>query len=122
MSRADKKVKEGRCPSVRASQYTSAMVAAEPKNAYAAAAPNPRKEKRGSRKRPIPAPSAAPPEEPITYGSAIGFRKSPWNRRPATESAAPTKTDASTRGSRISKRNTESGLPEPSPIKNDATP
>ena len=26
----------------------------------------------------------------------MGFRKSPWNRSPATESAAPTKADANT--------------------------
>ena len=50
----------------------------------------------------IAAPSAAPDAVPSTYGSASGFRSSPWNVAPATASPVPTTIAVRTRGSRRS--------------------
>ena len=50
---------------------------------------------------PIVAPSAAPDETPVTYGSVSGLRKRSWRITPATASAAPTSAAVSTRGIRI---------------------
>ena len=50
---------------------------------------------------PMVAPSAAPDETPVTYGSVSGLRKRSWRITPATASAAPTSEATSTRGMRI---------------------
>ena len=50
---------------------------------------------------PNTAPSAAPAEAPRMSGETSGLRNSPWNAVPATDSAAPTASAASTRGPRI---------------------
>ena len=50
------------------------------------------------------APSAAPAELPITYGSASGLRSIPWYSAPVVASAAPARAPATTRGSRIVSR------------------
>ena len=50
---------------------------------------------------PMVAPSAAPDETPVTYGSVSGLRKRSWRITPATASAAPTSAAMSTRGMRI---------------------
>ena len=49
-----------------------------------------------------PRPSAAPDEAPRISGDTSGLRNSPWNAVPATASAAPTSTAATTRGPRTS--------------------
>ncbi len=51
---------------------------------------------------PTVAPSAAPPDVPITYGSASGFLKRAWKRTPAADSAAPIRAAVTTRGNRTS--------------------
>ena len=49
---------------------------------------------------PSTAPSAAPDDAPRISGETSGLRNRPWNAVPATASAAPTSTAASTRGPR----------------------
>ena len=51
---------------------------------------------------PITAPSAAPDEAPRMSGETSGLRNRPWNAVPATASAPPTSTAATTRGPRTS--------------------
>ncbi len=55
------------------------------------------------KKMPSTAPSAAPEEAPRISGDTSGLRNRPWNAVPATASAAPTMTAASTRGPRTSR-------------------
>ena len=52
------------------------------------------------KKMPSTAPSAAPEDAPRMSGETSGLRNRPWNAVPATASAAPTSTAASTRGPR----------------------
>ena len=52
------------------------------------------------KKMPSTAPSAAPEDAPRISGDTSGLRNRPWNAVPATASAAPTSTAASTRGPR----------------------
>ena len=47
------------------------------------------------------APSAAPDDTPVTYGSVSGLRNRSWRITPATASAAPTSEATRTRGMRI---------------------
>src|SRR5262249_45244658 len=54
------------------------------------------------KKMPSTAPSAAPDEAPRISGDTSGLRNRPWKAVPATASAAPTNTAASTRGPRTS--------------------
>src|SRR5215472_10826879 len=51
---------------------------------------------------PSTAPSAAPDEAPRMSGETSGLRNRPWNAVPATASAPPTSTAATTRGPRTS--------------------
>ena len=64
-------------PSTLASQYTSKIEPMAPTKASSAVVPKPAIEKAGNRNTPSEAPSTAPPDEPMTYGSARGLRKSP---------------------------------------------
>ena len=50
---------------------------------------------------PMVAPSAAPDDTPVTYGSVSGFRNRSCRITPATASSAPTRQATSTRGRRI---------------------
>ena len=56
------------------------------------------------------APKAAPPDTPISPGSASGLRKKPWSTVPATASEAPTVAANMTRGARISLKTVKSSL------------
>src|SRR5271154_5154890 len=87
-------------PAVRAREYTSAIVAAEPAKASSAVALKPKTDHWEKKEIPMQAPKIAPPEDPMTYGSAMGLRKSPWNSRPDNASPEPTNPEASTRGRR----------------------
>src|ERR1700678_2822153 len=87
-------------PPDRAREYTSAMVAAEPAKASMAVALKPRIDHWERKVIPRDAPKVAPPDDPMTYGSAMGLRKSPWNSRPERAKAVPTRPDARTRGRR----------------------
>ena len=63
------------------------------------------------------APSAAPDETPVTYGSVSGLRKRSWRITPATASAAPTSAAVSTRGMRICQKMALSRSPLTGPAK-----
>src|SRR5262245_49221426 len=52
----------------------------------------------------IVAPRPAPAATPSRYGSASGFRNTPWYVAPASASIAPTRAARSTRGTRICQR------------------
>src|SRR6478735_7290403 len=71
-------------------------------NASRWSSPNWSTRPRTGRTTAIAAPSAAPEAVPSTYGSASGFRSSPWNVAPATASPVPTTIAVRTRGSRRS--------------------
>lgn len=90
-------------PFTLAIAYTEMTVAMEQTNAVVAVAPKPNNASPGTLKESA-APSAASPEDPITYGSAIGFLKSPWYSNPPIDSAAPMTAAQRALGSRMSNR------------------
>jgi len=66
------------------------------------------------------APSAAPPDVPMMYGSAIGFRRSPWKTAPAVPSAPPTRMAVNTRGIRICQMMVSAEPPDAAPVSLEA--
>ena len=85
----------------RPTAYVRATASAPPTNAATGSARWPRSES-GRYAIAIVAPRPAPAATPSRYGSASGFRNTPWYVAPATASIAPTRAASTTRGTRIS--------------------
>ena len=89
-------------PPRAASPKTTTEVTAAPANAAPATLHDPA---RGTVVTRSTAPSAAPPETPRTPGSASGLRVTAWTSVPARARAAPARSAARTRGTRVSRTN-----------------
>src|SRR5262252_7925451 len=66
------------------------------------------------------APRVAPLDTPSVSGEASGFRRNAWNTTPATANAPPTRTAASTRGSRATKKTCASTLSAKAIVRSNA--
>ena len=109
----------GVAPPARATPYTTTTEITAPANAASGSRLSPYADTSASDTITIVAARFAPVATPIRYGSASGFRNTPWYVAPAIASVAPTTPASSTRGSRTSQMmfchagDTSSGIPTP---------